>query len=351
VNLPLTGDHRATHNASFYVTINAIFDKLPIPDTTDRLVWRSLDRGRPTVASLALARFADGSKMTSDGLEKKMNALYRGMDRPSLDAAYNNVKAVADFPAILSSFIARGAKFYESASCDKDIPYGKSDRERFDLARSASLNAATIIYVHGGYWQTLTKEDFAFIAEGPLALGCNVALVEYTLAPQASMTQIVQEIGRFLDYIAENRDRLRIGRGPVALVGHSAGGHLSLLHRSHPLLTHTTAISPLVDLEPISLSWLNDKLNLSASEVDLYSPLRHIDAGTPMTIAVGAAELPELVRHAHDYAMVAENAGVRVDYVPIEGRNHFSILEELASPTGTLAQALLPALGGNHYRA
>src|ERR1700754_4586458 len=103
------------------------------------------------------------------------------MDRSSLDAAYNNVKAVADFPVVLSNFRARSAAFYEKADCERDIPYGKSDRERFDLARGANANAPTIIYVHGGYWQTLTKEDFAFVAEGPLALGYNVALAEYTL--------------------------------------------------------------------------------------------------------------------------------------------------------------------------
>ncbi len=113
-------------------------------------------------------------------------------------------------------------------------------------------DAPTVVYIHGGYWQTLSKEDFAFVAKGPLELGYNVVLAEYTLAPQSSMTQIVQEIGRLLDHLSANRDELKIGRGPVCLVGHSAGGHLSLVHRSHPLLAHTMAISPLVDLEPIS---------------------------------------------------------------------------------------------------
>lgn len=281
-----------------------------------------------------------------------MNALYRGMDRATLDAAYNNVKAVTDdFPAILSDFRARSAAVYGSADCTKDISYGKGERERFDLLRGADADAPMIIYVHGGYWQTLTKEDFAFVAEGPLANGYNVALVEYTLAPQASMTQIVGEIGRLLDYVASESDHLKIGRGPVALVGHSAGGHLSLVHRSHPLLSHIMAISPLVDLEPISLSWLNEKLNLSPSEIDLYSPLRHIAAGPSMTIAVGAEELPELVRHAHEYAVAAEITQDQVEYVAIDHRNHFSILDDLANANGTLAQALLRTLGSYQSRA
>jgi arylformamidase len=86
-----------------------------------------------------------------------------------------------------------------------------------------------VIYIHGGYWQTLNKEDFAFVGQGPLELGYNVVLAEYTPAPQSSMTQMVQEIGRLLDHLASNRDELKIGHGPVCLVGHSAGGHLGLV--------------------------------------------------------------------------------------------------------------------------
>jgi len=154
------------------------------------------------------------------------------------------------------------------------------------------------------------------------------------------MTTMVGQIGRLLDLVASNRGLLGFARGPVTLVGHSAGGHLSLLHRDHPLLARTIAVSPLTDLEPISLSWLNDKLSLTADEVDLFSPARRIASGSPATVAVGLEELPELIRQAHDYAAAGAKAGEPIDYLAIEGRNHFSILEELASPTGALANTL-----------
>jgi arylformamidase len=269
-----------------------------------------------------------------------MTMLYRGMDRVALDAAYNNTKAIPDFAAVHAGFQARSAQLYETAACQRDIRYGLHPRQRFDLFHSRNSNAPTWIFIHGGYWQTLSKEDFAFVAEGPLAQGFNVVLVEYTLAPQSSMTQIVDEIGCLLDYISANRDPLEIGHGPVCLSGHSAGGHLSLVHRSHPLLTHAMSISPLIDLEPISLSWLNEKLNLTPREVDAYSPLRHIGKGAPMIIAVGAAELPELMRHASDYATAALKAGETVQYVAVDACTHFSILEDLAQPSGTLMSAL-----------
>lgn len=130
----------------------------------------------------------------------------------------------------------------------------------------------------------------------------------------------------------------------MCLVGHSAGGHLGLVHRSHPLLAHSLSISPLVDLEPISLSWLNEKLHLTRNEIDAYSPLRHIGAGARTTITVGAAELPELIRHASEYAAAAAKSGEQVDYAVLENRNHFTILEELASASGAIAKKLAQAL-------
>jgi arylformamidase len=269
-----------------------------------------------------------------------MTTLYRGMDRAALDVAYNNTQAIPDFAAVLAGFRARSAQVYETSECQRDLRYGQQPRERFDLLSSRDSNAPTWIFVHGGYWQSLSKEDFAFVAAGPLARGFNVVLAEYTLAPEASMTQIVGEIGSLLDHLAANQDRLGLGRGPVCLTGHSAGGHLIAVHRSHPLIAYAMSISPLVDLEPISLSWLNGKLNLTPHEIDAYSPLRHIGKGAPMTVAVGAAELPELVRHASEYATAARKAGETVRYVPIENCNHFSILEDLAKSSGILMTAL-----------
>lgn len=160
------------------------------------------------------------------------------------------------------------------------------------------------------------------------------------------MTQIVGEIARLLDRLSADRDGLGGAGRPLCLSGHSAGGHLSAVHRGHACVTSTLAISPLVDLEPISLSWLNDKLRLSEREIADYSPLFHVGKGAPTIVAVGAHELPELVRHADDYAHACAAAGEPVRRVHVPGRTHFSVLEELAQPDGALTRLLGAFVGG-----
>ena len=121
---------------------------------------------------------------------------YRGMDREALDRAYNNVAAVPDVRDRMADFTRRSAAIYESMGVKKDIAYGEGARQRIDWIPSPRVGAPTLAFIHGGYWQSLSKEQFAHVAAGPLAHGYNVALIEYTLAPDARMGAIVNEIGR-----------------------------------------------------------------------------------------------------------------------------------------------------------
>ncbi|RQR87510.1 MULTISPECIES: alpha/beta hydrolase [unclassified Burkholderia] len=269
-----------------------------------------------------------------------MTILYRGMDRAALDAAYLNTKAIPDFPAVLASCQARSAALYAATPAQRDLRYGSRPARRFDWLRCGLPGAPLFVFIHGGYWQHCAKEDFAYAAAGPLARGFDVVLAEYTLAPDASMTDIVGEIGALLDHLAADPDRIGTGGRPIHLSGHSAGGHLTAVYRAHPAVVSALAISPLVDLEPISLCVLGEKLRLTAHEIAAYSPLRHVGPGAPTVVAVGAAELPELVRHAHEYADACETAGEPVARAWLPGMQHFTVLDDLARPDSAMLAAL-----------
>ncbi len=265
-----------------------------------------------------------------------MNLSWRNMDRATLDAAYSNGEPPADFRT-------RSAAFYATHHGELDLRYGPAPRERFDFfpaSKGDRTDTRTFVFVHGGYWQSCDKELCAFVAQGPLGLGMNVVIAEYTLAPDASMTQIIGEIGRLLDFLVER------GNKTLVLGGHSAGGHLTAMHRNHPAVTHALPVSGLFDLEPISKGRLNDKLQLSEEEIARFSPMRHIGHGAPMIVTVGDAERPELIRHSHDYAQACVTAGERVVYVPLPGADHFSVLYDLAKPDGLQLTALAQLMQG-----
>lgn len=266
-----------------------------------------------------------------------MTQVWRDMDRATLDVAYSNSGAVPNVGELVAEFGRRSAAFFESPagrSGERDVRYGAAERQRFDFFRASEAEAPTFVFIHGGYWQSRAKEEFTFVAEGPLGLGMNVAMAEYTIAPDANMTQIVREIGEMLDFLVAR------GIARIVLCGHSAGGHLAAVYRNHAAVVAVLPVSGLFDLEPISAGSLNDKLGLSEMEIERYSPIRHIQPGPPMVVAVGSDELSELVRHSREYAQACVSTGEAVSYLPVPDANHFSILFDLAQPDGVQLSAL-----------
>jgi arylformamidase len=268
--------------------------------------------------------------------------LYRGMDRAQLDAAYNNGAAVPERDAIIADWRARSARVRREHGEHLDLAYGESPRERLDLLLAADPGAPTLAFIHGGYWQMNDKEDYAFFAESILAHGVNLAIIEYTLAPAARMDRIVAEVRRAAGWLAEHLGDYGADPGRLYVAGHSAGGHLTASTMTLRTVRGGIAISGIYDLEPIRLNYLNEKLGLDPDEAERNSPLLHLPpmAGE-LVVAYGTRELPELCRQSIDYAQAWVERGLPGHLLPIDGANHFTILEALADPRGVLMQALL----------
>ncbi|MEJ0070776.1 MAG: alpha/beta hydrolase [Pseudomonadota bacterium] len=275
--------------------------------------------------------------------------LFRGMDRAALDAAYNNRNAVgsARVEEFTGDWKLRSQKLRAARKPELDLRYGETPRERLDFYASGKPKAPTLMFIHGGYWQMNDKEDYNFIAEGVLAHGINAAIVEYTLAPTARMTQICAEIRRSVDWLLANLARLGGDPAKLYVSGHSAGGHLTSIAMSDSRLAGGVAISGIFELTPIRLNYLNDKLKLDEPEADLYSTIKQLPrkAGT-LVVTVGGDELPELQRQSEDYAKAWTASGLKGKHQPLPGHDHFSILEELAHPEGKLTNALRGLIAG-----
>ncbi len=273
--------------------------------------------------------------------------LYRGMDRAQLDAAYNNSAAVPERDAIIAGWAARSAAIRRERTGHFDLRYGEAARERLDLFPAAQPDAPTLAFIHGGYWQMNDKESFGFLAEGLLPNGINLALVEYTLAPAARMDRIVAELRRAVGWLAEHLGDYGADPARLYVAGHSAGGHLTAMTMPLGAVRGGLAISGLYDLEPIRLNYLNEKLGLDPEEAERNSPLLHLPpmAGE-LVVAYGTNELPELCRQSIEYAQAWTERGLAGHLLPVDGADHFTILDALADPQGVLTQALLQMIPG-----
>jgi arylformamidase len=271
-----------------------------------------------------------------------MTAIYRGMDRKTLDAAYDNTGAVKESQAYRERWLKVSAALRAADAAKCDLRYGPRPRATLDYFPCGTTGAPLFMFIHGGYWQRNEKERFSFTALGPLARGINVAVPGYTLAPEARLTDIVAEIRAALTFLADNADKLGFDRNRMFIGGWSAGGHLTAAVSDHPAVRGGLPISGIFELEPIALGELNDKLQLSAAEVQGLSPMRSIPKRTPpLMLFAGGNELPELKRQSEDYAAACRARKLPVSYDVLPGHHHFSILDELAARDGALTKALV----------
>jgi arylformamidase len=249
--------------------------------------------------------------------------------------------------ATRSSPIGPGAalKYGVSATVISTLPTARARASGSTCFLAADPKGPTLAFIHGGYWQMNDKENFAFFAEGLLPLGINLAVIEYTLAPAARLDRIVAEVRRSVQWLAEHLGDY--GADPVRLYvsGHSAGGHLTAMTMPLGAVRGGLAISGIYDLEPIRLNYLNEKLGLDAAETERNSPLLHIpDRAAELVLTYGTRELPELCRQSIEYARAWTERGLPGWKLPVDGADHFTILDALARPDGVLAQALLTLL-------
>jgi len=252
----------------------------------------------------------------------------------ALHSAYDNAAAVPQAPA----FVARWAEASRALRAQRptglDIPYGEGERRRWDVFPAAAPHAPCFVFIHGGYWQRNSREGFACMAQAFLAQGWSAALPSHTLAPDASLTEIVAELRSALDVLQAEGARLGV-TGPVVLSGWSAGGHLAALLADHPLVKLAAPISGIFDLAPIRQTRFDDALKLTEAEVAALSPLRLALSPKPHLIFAGARELPGLRRQSLEFRNHrAENA--QDGYYEIAGRNHFDVLDDLMSSEGAI---------------
>ena len=202
--------------------------------------------------------------------------------------------------------------------------------EGHDLALLSRPGQPLLIYIHGGYWQRLSAADSLFNAADAVAEGVSLHAVEYTLAPHATIEQIVAECIADVVSIVE-----KLQPTSVVLAGCSAGAHLSAMCARIPAIASRldglVLLSGIYDLRPLVVTPTNDPLHLTEESAKVLSPqlLPPAQAMSSALCAVGQAESSEFIRQNAEYAEYLSNAGTPTDVMVVDNRDHFNLPYDL----------------------
>ncbi len=281
------------------------------------------------------------------------------LDPAWLAAQYDNRARVPEHAAVLSSWAQASALVRGASPCVLDLAYGDGAGETLDLfpAPAAARPAPVLVFIHGGYWRALDKADHAFIAPSFTADGALVVVPNYALCPAVGIEHIVMQLAQAVAWVWRHAAEHGGDPSRIALVGHSAGGHLATMllgcrwkqvDESLPAqpLSGALSISGLYDLEPLRHTpFLQADLQLTPASVARLSPAFFPrPKGCKLYAAVGLDESEEFQRQNLLIRDVWGPTAVPVcETVPAS--NHFTVLKGLADPAGRLHELALRLLG------
>lgn len=277
-------------------------------------------------------------------------------DAEGLNAQYDNRARVADHARHLARWPEASALARVQVDGRLDLRYGAGPSETLDLFLPAQGSAPVLVYLHGGYWRALDKSDFSFVAPAFTQAGALVAVPNYALCPAVSIEDITWQMVRALQWLWQNVAQYGGDPQRIAVVGHSAGGHLAAMMLScrwkqvdealpAQLVGGAMSISGLFDLEPLRHTpFLQADLKLTPASVRRLSPAFFPRPKGKLYAVVGAAESEEFLRQNQLIRDVWGPTAVPVCET-LPGRNHFDVLESLVDPAGRLHDLALRLLG------
>ncbi len=263
--------------------------------------------------------------------------LYRGFSQEELEREYSPSSMIGgDLSPYLDSYAALSAQHRASLQVKENLAYGVSPTQVLDFFPAKGAGAPLHVFVHGGYWQALSQRESAMMAPALIEAEQSFATLNYTLAPDARLDQMIAECRDALLWLAAEAGGMGFDPSRITLSGHSAGAHLiamvmatsaDALARAGLRVRDVILISGVYDLEPISLISANDPLQLTPVEVHDLSPIRHRPAPGPRYhVAVAERDTPEFIRQSRDYAELLRKGGHSVSFDLKEGMHHFDII-------------------------
>ena len=270
-----------------------------------------------------------------------------------LDDAYENRKYIPKADIHMQQWEQQSAALRASAPhAELDQPYGTGVRQRYDLfwpAGGQGSEQGLLVIVHGGYWLAFSKDNFSHLASGALAAGWAVAMLSYTLAPAARISEITAEITTAVNHLSGH------GNGPMRLAGHSAGGHLvirmmcddtDLADAAAARIDRVISISGLHDLRPLLQLQKNSEFRLDSAEAIAESAICHTPRrGIDLVCVAGADERPEFIRQNGILPLVWQGLGANCHSQLLAGEEHFSVIGQMTRPDSQLSRLILAPLG------
>ena len=278
------------------------------------------------------------------------------MDINTLEKEYSPSTCIQNYNELINEYGSKSKIAESITTVIKDISYGKSKEECLDFFPAAEKNSPLLVFLHGGYWQRLSKNESTFPAPHFVSSGINFAAINYTLAPQASIDEITEECRRSIIWLFNHADKLGMNPEKIFLLGSSAGAHLAAMllltdwdayQLPSNVIKGATLLSGIYDLRPIVKTYINEPLLMNEQLAEELSPLFLVKKSTAqIIISWGEHETSEFKRQSIDFSNKWKKMGNTCTIFEEKNTNHFDILFQMENEQSKLKLEMLKQILG-----
>jgi len=121
--------------------------------------------------------------------------------------------------------------FHPPVEVTRGLVYGERQGRplTLDVARPARPNGAGVLLMMSGGWKSQPGSFRPWIVAPLLRRGYTVFAVYHRSQPEATVTEIVDDVRRALDFVREHAQDHGVDPDRLGLMGASSGGHLALM--------------------------------------------------------------------------------------------------------------------------
>lgn len=277
-------------------------------------------------------------------------------DQAALNKAYDAGGSVPDLDAYIRGYAVDSARVREELPGPRDVAYGPHRDQLLDVFPAKTKGGPVILFIHGGYWRRLTKDENSFSAKALVPLGATVAVNTYSLCPHVHLDVIVRQCRDAVAHVYRHAADWGADPGKLYVMGHSAGGHLTGMMLGTDwvgeyglpgdVIKGGAPISGLFDLRPVRRSHVQEWLDLSEAGAERNSPLFHLPPpNCPVIVSWGEKDPEGFHDQSRAYIAALENNGNPLTEIVLPGLDHFAAGNQLMDARSPLTQAIAKMAG------
>lgn len=239
-------------------------------------------------------------------------------DRTERELAYSPSSCVANIEPFLEAYVVESERVRLERP-PLTIRYGPGERAELDVFASGSEQVHC--FVHGGYWQQLSKSSASFPAEHFVDAGVTYVAIGYDLCPALSLAEIVGQVRAAVRWVSTE-----FPDAALTVSGSSAGAHLAAMAGLTEDVDRLILLSGVFDLRPLVGTDINELIGLHANDAAQLSPLLLDPPTAQVKVVWGSNETEAFKRQSQLYATHLAVTGIEVPE-----RNHFDLVHDLFS--------------------